>query len=451
MIVMKFGGTSVQDSAAIERLIEIVQRKIELRPVIVVSALSKVTDSLQNIANLSFRGDLKSALALTESLQKRHIEMVSELLNENQAYLAESLSQIDDYFVKLREIVGVVNILEELSNKSMAKILSFGELLSSYIIYRALNNSGVKCAIADARGFIITDDEFLKGEPDYNSIRELAPKALNSALEGNDVVITQGFISGTKDGLNTVLGRGGSDYTAALIGMAMGATEIEIWTDVDGVHTTDPRRVGNTRSISTMSFSEAAELSFFGAKVLHPATIQPAIEKNIPVRVLNSTEPQNRGTLILRDDEITSSGVRAISFKENIIVINIFSMKMLNTFGFLTKLFEVFGKYGVSVDLISTSEVSVSLTVDNDHNLDKLTQEISRFANVTVKYDKSQVSVVGKNLKETKGLAKRIFGAICEHNITMISQGASDINVSFVVNKEDLDCVITALHKEFFE
>jgi len=451
MIVMKFGGTSVQDSAAIERLIEIVQRKIELRPVIVVSALSKVTDSLQNIANLSFRGDLKSALALTESLQKRHIEMTSELLSQNQAYLAKSLSQIDDYFVKLREIAGVVNILEELSNKSMAKILSFGELLSSYIIYRALNNSGVKCAIADARGFIITDDEFLKGEPDYNSIRELAPKALNSALEGNDVVITQGFISGTKDGLNTVLGRGGSDYTAALIGMAMGATEIEIWTDVDGVHTTDPRRVENTRSISTMSFSEAAELSFFGAKVLHPATIQPAIEKNIPVRVLNSTEPQNRGTLILRDDEITSSGVRAISFKENIIVINIFSMKMLNTFGFLTKLFEVFGKYGVSVDLISTSEVSVSLTVDNDHNLDKLTQEISRFANVTVKYDKSQVSVVGKNLKETKGLAKRIFGAICEHNITMISQGASDINVSFVVNKEDLDCVITALHKEFFE
>ncbi|HBZ24711.1 MAG TPA: lysine-sensitive aspartokinase 3 [Rikenellaceae bacterium] len=451
MIVMKFGGTSVQDSAAIERLIEIVRRKIELRPVIVVSALSKVTDSLQNIANLSFRGDLKSALALTESLQKRHIEMTSELLSQNQAYLAESLSQIDDYFGKLREIVGVVNILEELSNKSMAKILSFGELLSSYIIYRALNNSGVKCAIADARGFIITDDEFLKGEPDYNSIRELAPKALNSALEGNDVVITQGFISGTKDGLNTVLGRGGSDYTAALIGMAMGATEIEIWTDVDGVHTTDPRRVENTRSISTMSFSEAAELSFFGAKVLHPATIQPAIEKNIPVRVLNSTEPQNRGTLILRDDEITSSGVRAISFKENIIVINIFSMKMLNTFGFLTKLFEVFGKYGVSVDLISTSEVSVSLTVDNDHNLDKLTQEISRFANVTVKYDKSQVSVVGKNLKETKGLAKRIFGAICEHNITMISQGASDINVSFVVNKEDLDCVITALHKEFFE
>ncbi|PKO99961.1 MAG: lysine-sensitive aspartokinase 3 [Bacteroidetes bacterium HGW-Bacteroidetes-8] len=451
MIVMKFGGTSVQDSAAVNRLVEIVRKKIHLHPVVVVSALSKVTDTLQKIANQSYTGDLNGALALTETLQERHILMASQLLSENQPYLEHTLSEIKEYFVKLREIAGVVNILEELSNKSMAKILSFGELLSSYIIYRTLNNAGVKCDIADARCFIITDDEFLKGEPDYNAIRELAPIALNLAFEQSDVVITQGFISGTKNGLNTILGRGGSDYTAALIGMAMNADEIEIWTDVDGVHTTDPRRVENTRSITTMSFSEAAELSFFGAKVLHPATIQPAIEKNIPVRVLNSTEPHKSGTLILKDEEVQSCGVRAISFKEDIVVINIFSMKMLNTFGFLTKLFEVFGKYGVSVDLISTSEVSVSLTVDTDLNLDRVTKEISRFAKVTVNYNKSQVSVVGKNLKETKGLAKRIFGAICEHNITMISQGASDINVSFVVNKEDLDSVITALHKEFFE
>jgi len=451
MIVMKFGGTSVQDSSAINRLIEIARNKIHLHPVIVVSALSKVTDTLQEIANLSHRGDLTRALSLTDTLEKRHLLMASELLRDNKKSLEETLSGITEYFIKLREIVGVVNILEELSNKSIAKILSFGELLSSYIIYRALNNGGIKCAIADAREFIITDDEFLKGEPDYKSILELVPIAVNRAFEESEIFITQGFISGTKDGQNTLLGRGGSDYTAALIGMAINADEIEIWTDVDGVHTTDPRRVPNTKSISTMSFSEAAELSFFGAKVLHPATIQPAIEKNIPVRVLNSKEPHKRGTLILNDKDVKNSGVRAISFKEEIIVINVYSMNMLNTFGFLTKLFEVFGKYGVSVDLISTSQVSLSLTVDNDLNLNKLTEEISRFANVSVNYDKSQVSVVGKNLKETKGLAKRIFGAICEHNITMISQGASDINVSFVVNKEELDSVVTALHKEFFE
>jgi aspartate kinase len=220
---------------------------------------------------------------------------------------------------------------------------------------------------------------------------------------------------------------------------------------VDGVHTTDPSKVEKTKSISVMSFSEAAELSFFGAKVLHPATIQPAIEKNIPVRVLNSMEPYKKGTLILRDDEVNEFGVKAISFKENIIVINVFSMKMLNAFGFLTRLFEVFGKYGTSVDLISTSEVNVSLTVDSDSKLDDIIAEISHFAVVSVSRDKSQVSVVGKNLKETKGLGKRIFGAISDYNVTMISQGASDINISFVVNKGDLGDVVGLLHKEFFE
>lgn len=233
--------------------------------------------------------------------------------------------------------------------------------------------------------------------------------------------------------------------------MAANATEIQIWTDVDGVHTTDPRKVSKTRSISVMSFREAAELSFFGAKVLHPATIQPAVEKNIPVRVLNSMQPDRPGTLILKDDEVHENGVRAISFKENITVINVFSMKMLNAFGFLTRLFEVFGKYGTSVDLISTSEVNVSLTVDSETSLDGIIAELSQFAVVSVSRDKSQVSVVGKNLKETTGLAKRIFSAVSDYNITMISQGASDINISFVVNKGDLTPVVGALHREFFE
>lgn len=200
-----------------------------------------------------------------------------------------------------------------------------------------------------------------------------------------------------------------------------------------------------------MSFNEAAELSFFGAKVLHPATIQPAIEKNIPVRVLNSMQPEKQGTLILKDELVHENGVKAISFKENITVINIYSMKMLNAFGFLTRLFEVFGKYGISVDLISTSEVNVSLTVDSERSLDGIVAELSQFAIVSVNSNKSQVSIVGKNLKETTGLAKRIFSAVSDYNITMISQGASDINISFVVNRSDLTPVVSSLHKEFFE
>lgn len=451
MIIMKFGGTSVRDSDAVERLIRIVSEKTPQQAVVVVSALSGVTDTLTQIAQHSSDGHVEDALRLTAQLEQRHLEMTEKLLSGNIGLLTEARDTIIQLFARLNEMVRVISILEELSDMSMAKILSYGEILSSSIIHKAMLNYGLKCAFADARNFIVTDSRYLKGEPQINIICRKVPELLTREFAGNDVIITQGFISATIEGTATTLGRGGSDYTAALIGMAADATEIQIWTDVDGVHTTDPRKVSKTKNIPVMSFSEAAELSFFGAKVLHPATIQPAIEKNIPVRVLNSMEPHKKGTLIMSDNEVSENGVRAISFKENIIVINVFSMKMLNSFGFLTRLFEIFGKYGTSVDLISTSEVNVSLTVNSDNNLEAIISEISLFAVVSVSRDKSQVSVVGKNLKETKGLGKRIFGAISDHNITMISQGASDINISFVVNRSDLADVVSSLHKEFFE
>lgn len=469
MIVMKFGGTSVMNSEAVERLVKIVGRSSSQKTVVVVSALAGVTDTLIRIARHAATGQAGKAMNLPEApdekhlditdeatvlisgLEHRHLLMAEELLAGDDVLLREANDIVKQLFVKLNEIVRVISVLEELSDMSMAKILSYGEILSSSIIYKAILKSGLRCAFADARSMIVTDAKYLKGEPQTDIICRKVPELLEREFLNNDVVITQGFISATADGAGTTLGRGGSDYTAALIGMAANATEIQIWTDVDGVHTTDPRKVSKTRSISVMSFSEAAELSFFGAKVLHPATIQPAVEKNIPVRVLNSMEPDRPGTLILKDDEVHENGVRAISFKENITVINVFSMKMLNAFGFLTRLFEVFGKYGTSVDLISTSEVNVSLTVDSETSLDGIIAELSQFAVVSVSRNKSQVSVVGKNLKETNGLAKRIFGAASDYNITMISQGASDINISFVVNKSDLTAVVEALHKEFFE
>ncbi len=451
MIVMKFGGTSVKDGAAVKRLIGIVKRSSPQKTVVVVSALSGVTDTLIKIAGLASRGKADDASGLSAELEKRHLEMAGELLTGNASLLNETRDTVKQLFAKLNEIIRVISVLEELSDMSMAKILSYGEILSSSVIHKAMLHAGMSCAYADARTLIITDSHFLKGEPQTDAICTKVPELLSEKFMQNDVVITQGFISATADGVATTLGRGGSDYSAALIGMAANAVEIQIWTDVDGVHTTDPRKVEKTRSISVMSFSEAAELSFFGAKVLHPATIQPAVEKNIPVRVLNSMEPDRQGTLILSDYQVHENGVKAISFKENITVVNIFSTKMLNSFGFLTRLFEVFGKYGTSVDLISTSEVNVSLTVDSESKLDEIIAELSHFAVVSVAREKSQVSVVGKNLKETTGLAKRIFSAVSEYNITMISQGASDINVSFVVNRGDLSAVVNSLHKEFFE
>lgn len=451
MIVMKFGGTSVRDCEAIERLITIVKRSSPQKTVVVVSALAGVTDTLVKIAGLASRGKADEASGLSAELEERHLRMSEQMLSANEPLSGETRDTVKQLFAKLNEIIRVISVLEELSDMSMAKILSYGEILSSTVIHRAMLNAGMKCAYADARSIIITDSHYLKGEPQTDAICRKVPEMLSEKFEHNDVVITQGFIGATADGAGTTLGRGGSDYSAALIGMAANAEEIQIWTDVDGVHTTDPRKVEKTKSISVMSFSEAAELSFFGAKVLHPATIQPAVERNIPVRVLNSMDPEKQGTLILSDDQVHENGVKAVSFKENITVVNVFSTKMLNSFGFLTRLFEVFGKYGTSVDLISTSEVNVSLTVDSESNLDEIIAELSHFAVVSVSREKSQVSVVGKNLKETTGLAKRIFSSVSNYNITMISQGASDINVSFVVNRNDLPAVVNALHKEFFE
>lgn len=451
MIVMKFGGTSVKDSEAVERLIRIVERSSPRKTVVVVSALAGVTDTLIRIAELASGGKADDASVLSAGLEERHLRMAEQLLAGNESLLNEAKETVIQLFAKLNEIIRVISVLEELSDMSMARILSYGEILSSTLIHKAMLNAGMKCAYADARSMIITDSRYLKGEPQTEAICRKVPELLSEKFVQCDTVITQGFIGATAEGAGTTLGRGGSDYSAALIGMAANADEIQIWTDVDGVHTTDPRKVGTTRSISVMSFSEAAELSFFGAKVLHPATIQPAVEKNIPVRVLNSMEPEKQGTLILSDDQVHENGVKAISFKENITVVNVFSTKMLNSFGFLTRLFEVFGKYGTSVDLISTSEVNVSLTVDSESRLDEIIAELSHFAMVSVSREKSQVSVVGKNLKETTGLAKRIFSSISDYNITMISQGASDINVSFVVNKADLSGVVNSLHKEFFE
>lgn len=451
MIVMKFGGTSVGNTEAVKRLIDIVKSRLGKNPVVVVSAISKATDTLHRIAELAASGELAQAKKLLGELKTRHLKMCLELVGEKSERYVPLTEKINEYFSELTDMAKGVNLLSELSDRSLAKIITFGELLSSAIINGALNENGVKCNIVDAREFMFTDSNYLKAEPEFELIKEMTPAAINKSKKGFDAVITQGFISNNKEKVTTSLGRGGSDYSASLIGMAIGAKEIEIWTDVDGVHTADPRKVQNTKSVSVMTFEEAAELAYFGAKVLHPSTIQPAVEKNIPVRILNSMSPESPGTLVVREDKTKEEGVRSISCKEHITVLNIFSTKMLNSYGFLHNLFEVFDKHHTSVDLITTSEVNVSLTLDNDEHLDDIVNDISVFSKVSVDRDKSLVCVVGKDLKNTKGVAKRIFNSAGDYNITMISQGASAINISFVVDRIDLNNVLQSLHDEFFE
>ena len=449
MIVMKFGGTSVANFEAITRTIFIIGGRLDKKPVVVVSALSKVTDLLYNISEAAASRNLEQTKELLAQLRQRHIDLAAELLSES-IHKAEALARVNELCDNLDSLVMAVCSLGELSDRNKAIIISTGEYLSSSIISFAMNAKGIKTRWVDARSMMVTSESFLKGEPDMAAIAQKVPGVVAEAYEGMDAIITQGFVGVTANGEPTVLGRGGSDYSASLIGMAIDAEKIEIWTDVDGVRTADPRYVPNTKSLEQISFEEAAEMAHFGAKVLHPLTIEPAVKKSIPIYVLNSMNPSGKGTAILRN-ELIEDGVKSVSFKENIRVINIFSTKMINTSGFLRRVFEIFSESKVSVDLISTSEANISVTVDASQKIDRVVAELSEFAEVIVDEDKAQVSVIGKNIVRLNGMLKRTFAPLKRTNVYMISQGASFVNISFVVDREELNEVVQDLHDHLFD
>lgn len=447
---MKFGGTSVANYDAITRMISIVRGRLDEKPVVVVSALSKVTDLLYKISDEAALRNRAGAMELLGQLRKRHLDLADELMPDSPEECRDAKEKINGICDSLVSFVDAVCAVGELSPRSKAIIISNGEYLSSNVICCAMNASGIRTNYIDARRMIVTDDDYLKGEPDMEAISDKVPGVVLGAYEYADAVITQGFVSATASGEPTVLGRGGSDYSASLIGMAIDATRIEIWTDVDGVRTADPRRVDNTKCLDRISFEEAAEMAHFGAKVLHPLTIEPAVKKNIPIYVLNSMNPEGQGTAILQSSFI-EDGVKSVSCKENILVINIFSTKMINTSGFLKKVFAIFSEYKVSVDLISTSEANISVTVDASQDIRGVVGALSEFAEVYVDPDKSQVSVIGKNIVNLKGLLEQTFAPLRDCRIYMISQGASYVNISFVVDRSALTDVVRQIHKYLFE
>ena len=323
-------------------------------------------------------------------------------------------------------------------------------MLSSTIICYTLNARGVRTNLVDAKKLIITDNDYLKGEPDKAAIQAAAPAEIEKAFRNVQAVITQGFVSSTADGETTVLGRGGSDYTASLLGMALGAEEVQIWTDVDGVMTADPRVVEHPVTMREIAFEEAAEMAHFGAKVLHPMTIEPAVRLGIPIYVLDSTHPDRKGTGIFGAERIPD-GIKSVSSKENIQVINIFSAKMLGVSGFLARVFGVFSAHKVAVDMISTSEATISVTVDGNVDTTAVVRELSEFAEVTVDRDKAQVSVIGKNLHAEADLFSALSKAIGKRGIHMISQGATFINLSVVVDRDICRDTVRQIHQYLFE
>ena len=449
MIIMKFGGTSVANFEAITRTIFIIGGKLDQKPVVVVSALSKVTDLLYRISDAAASRNEAETKELLSQLRQRHVDLAAELLAQSMMK-DEAIAKVNALCDALESIAMAVCSLGELSDRNKAIIISNGEYLSSTIIAYAMNSKGIRTKWVDARGMMVTNNSYLKAEPDMAAIIEKVPGVVADAYEGMDAIITQGFVGVTRDGDPTVLGRGGSDYSASLIGMAVDAERIEIWTDVDGVRTADPRSVKNTKYLEKISFEEAAEMAHFGAKVLHPLTIEPAVKKNIPIYVLNSMNPSGKGTAILRN-ELIEDGVKSVSFKENIKVINIFSTRMINTSGFLRRVFEIFSESKVSVDLISTSEANISVTVDASQNIDPVVAELSEFADVIVDDDKSQVSVIGKNIVRLNGMLKKTFTPLKKCNVYMISQGASFVNISFIVDREELAEVVQDLHDHLFD
>ena len=446
---MKFGGTSVANFEAITRTIFIIGGRLDKKPVVVVSALSKVTDLLYKISDAAASKDLAQTRELLSQLRQRHVDLASELLSQSMLK-EEAVERVNEICDSLDSLAMAVCSLGELSDRNKAVIISTGEYLSSTIISYAMNAKGIRTKWVDARTMMITSESYLKGEPDMDAIAAKVPGVIAEAYEGMDAVITQGFIASNMAGEQTVLGRGGSDYSASLIGMSIDAERIEIWTDVDGVRSADPRKVKNTKYLEKISFEEAAEMAHFGAKVLHPLTIEPAVKKNIPLYVLNSMNPSGKGTAILRN-ELIEDGVKSVSFKENIKVINIFSMKMINTSGFLRRVFEIFSDSKVSVDLISTSEANISVTVDASEKIDAVVEQLSEFCDVIVDDDKAQVSVIGKNIVRLNGMLKKTFAPLKRCNVYMISQGASFVNISFVVDREELTEVVQDLHDHLFD
>lgn len=448
MIVMKFGGTSVQNSEAVSRMVEIVRSRLEKRPVVVVSALSKVTDLLYKISDAAASKEEALAGELIEGLMQRHIGLAEELL-KGTPFLEEAIVRVNEICGALLSFVNAVCVIGDLSPRSKARIISTGEVLSSNIICFALNAAGISTGLVDAKNLITTDDDFLKGEPDKEAICANVPLIAGQAFVGKEALITQGFVASTSKGETTVLGRGGSDYSASLIGMALDAERVEIWTDVNGVMTADPRVVAKPVSLKKISFEEAAEMAHLGAKVLHPMTIEPAIRKNIPIYVLNSLCPEAQGTGIFSEDLI-EAGVKAVSCKENILVINIFSTKMINTAGFLNKVFGVFNDNKVSVDMISTSEANISVTVEPSSNVEKVVEELSAFADVTVDSGKAQVSIIGKNIISKPEIYASVFSALKDRKVYMLSQGATFINISLVVDKSFCRQTLCDIHDKLF-
>jgi aspartate kinase len=447
VIVSKFGGTSVGDAAAIGRVVAIVRGRLARRPVVVVSALAGATDALIEIGERAGSGQLLIAIRQIEELRARHLDVAAEALGKG-AESDELAAEISASFDELAQLAEALSVLGHVTPRCMDAIASMGECVSAPLLTGALRRCGLEAAFVDARTVMCTDDTFGRAEPQPERIAAAAREHVLPLVKAGIVPVLAGYIGATKTGVTTTIGRGGGDYSASLIGTALEAEVIEIWTDVDGMLTADPRVVKSARLIEEIRFDEASELATFGAKVLHPSTIAPAVRKGIPVSIHNAQRPEGRGTRITFD--APRMAVRAVAGKHGVAVVRVRSPRMLGTPGFMQRILAVFESNRTSVDVIATSEVSVSVTVDDATHLEAITAQLSQLGDVTVERGRGIVALVGAGLGESTPTMARALGALGELRLHMCSLSSTGINLTLITDDDQVDEAARRLHAEFF-
>ena len=451
MIVIKFGGTSVGTADRVANAIDIVSERREQRPIVVVSALAGVTNELVAATEAARACDSAKVDQIIGAVRQRHEDVALQLVQQKIDFFEAFTKQLDKHIDQIHTILRGIAMLGEITARARDKVVAIGEKLSSVLFTYSMMMRALPGEHVDSEDVVITDGRFGEAVPQMDETRKAAHRVLLPLVERNLIPVMGGFIGRTREGATTTLGRGGSDYSAAIVGAAVGAKEIQIWTDVDGMMTCDPRLIPAAKVIDAISYVEAAELAWFGAKVLHPKTIAPAVEQNIPVRVLNTHNVSSAGTFVTAEGDTRDSGPRAIAVKRGVTVVHMTSNKMLGAHGFLARLFAVFEQLEVSVDLITTSEVSVSVTIDERHNLQQLIEKLKPVADVAVVDNQTIVAVVGRNLMKDSGVGARIFESLRGVPLSMFSLGTSGLNLSIVLDENDADRAVKAIHRTLFE
>jgi len=451
MIVMKFGGTSNEDAAAMRNVIRIVRSHLAERPVVVVSAIAKATNELEQTARTAALGKEEDAILVATKLFERHNAIIDNLITSRS--LATELEGVFyNHLTEIKALVKGLAILRELTPRTMDAICSYGERLSSRIIAAGLNESGTDAIWVDAKDFMVTDDNFGRAQPLMELVTRNLDDKVRPLLEQGRVPVTQGFIGITQSGAYTTMGRESSDYSASIIGAALNASKVQIWTDVDGILTADPRMVNETMKINRLSFEEAFELSYFGAKVLHPNTMLPVLEKRIPVQILNSKREKSTGTFV--DVHSESHGgsplVKSIAFQKNLSIVSVSPRKRYSQYLFWEGIFSVLARYGIRTGLVATSEYNISFTLENKSIPEGLVHELEEFGSVSVFGGKGSLCLVGKGMRGSAGISNRIFSSLSNMNISMVSYGASDLNMTLVLDENQVHEALNRLHREFF-